>query len=163
MMKHIWSLLCRKSVIDQETKNLSVYDILEQLTIDVKIKKDKKEEVVKVNIPIEYEVISFWSKEKETAGFKGKIKLEIISPIGEVKKTFEQPLEIPKDKRRLRSRFRIKGFIADLEGIYLFRISHKEKKKDRYIKMSEVPFEVFLKKEFVENLDKNKPLQEVDQ
>lgn len=159
MISHIWSLLCRRSVIDSETNNLSLYDILEQLTVNVKIKKSDKHKVTKINIPIEYEVISFWVKAPKIEEFKGGIKLEIINPDGKIEKTFEQPLEIPKDKRRLRSRIRIKGFVADKEGNYIFRISYKEEIKDQYIKAADVPLEVILKKELVEKIPEtdNKP------
>lgn len=152
MINHIWSLLCRRSVIDSETNNLSVYDILEQLTVDIKIKRGGEDKITKINIPIEYEVISFWVKAPEIKEFKGGIKLEIISPEGKIEKTFEQPLEIPKDKRRLRSRIRISGFVANTAGIYIFRINYKEGIKDQYIKAADVPLEVILKKELIENI-----------
>lgn len=152
MINHIWSLLCRRSVIDSETNNLSVYDILEQLTVDIKIKKGNEDKATKINVPIEYEVISFWIKASEIKEFKGGIRLEIVNPEGMVEKTFEQPLEIPKDKRRLRSRIRINGFVADMPGNYIFRISYKESTKEQYKKAADIPLEVILKKELVENL-----------
>jgi len=152
MINHIWSLLCRRSVIDSETNNLSLYDILEQLTVDVKIKKGGEDKVTKINIPIEYEVISFWIKPPKIKESKSGIKLEIINPDGKIEKTFEQPLEIPKDKRRLRSRIRIKGFVADKAGNYIFRINYKEGAKGQYIKAADIPLEVILKKELVGNM-----------
>lgn len=163
MINHIWSLLCRRSVIDSETNNLSVYDILEQLTVDIKIKKGNENKAAKINIPIEYEVISFWVKTPGIKEFKGGIKLEIINPEGKVEKTFEQPLEIPKDKRRLRSRIRISGFVADTAGNYIFRINYKESDKEQYKKAADIPLEVILKKELVENLPGtvNKPSEPI--
>jgi hypothetical protein len=159
MINHIWSLLCRRSVIDNETNNLSIFDILERLTVEIKIKRGSGDKVTKINIPIEYEIISFWVKAPETKEFKGGIKLEIISPDGKIEKTFEKPLEIPKDKKRLRSRIRIKGFVAHKEGNYIFRINYKEGAKDRYLKAAEIPLEVILKKELVDKIPgtDNKP------
>jgi hypothetical protein len=129
-IKHIWTLLCRRSVIDNETNNLSLYDILEQLTIKINVKKNSEEKIYNINIPIEYEVISFWTKSPDISEFNGELKLDIVNPKGKILKFFEKPLTIPKDKRRLRSRIRISGFIADMEGIYTFRMNYRETAED---------------------------------
>jgi len=154
MIKHIWTILCRRSVIDSETNNLSIYDILEQLTIDIKIKKDRKDKVTKINVPIEYEVVSLWTKSPKATEFDGGIKLEIINSEEKIEKTFEQPLKLAKDKSRLRSRIRIKGFVVEKPGIYIFRISYRENNRDKYIKAADIPLEIILKKEEVENIHK---------
>lgn len=159
MINHIWSVLCRKSVIDGETNNLSIFDVLEQVSIDAKVKKGAGSKDVKINVPIEYEVVSFWSKSHNAKASTSAIKLEIINPDGKVEKTFEQPLEIPEDKKRLRSRIRIKGFVAEDSGVYIFKISYKDNKE--YVEAANLPFEVILKKEFVNNVKKtrvNRPI-----
>jgi len=34
MLEHIWSVLCSRSVIDSETNNVSIQDVIEQITIN---------------------------------------------------------------------------------------------------------------------------------
>lgn len=154
MIKHIWTVLCRKSVIDNESNNLSLYDILEQLSISVKPEKETVKKTVKINLPLEYEVVSLWVKQSSKDGFNGEIKLEIINPEGSVVKTFEQPFIIQDNKNRLRSRIRINGFVVDGSGVYLFRISYKEKQEKNFTQISEVPLEVSLKFEVDDNTSK---------
>jgi len=154
-IKHIWTLLCRRSVIDNETNNLSLYDILEQLTIKINVKKNSEEKIYNINIPIEYEVISFWTKSPDISEFNGELKLDIVNPKGKILKFFEKPLTIPKDKRRLRSRIRISGFIADMEGIYTFRMNYRETAEDQYTKTADIPLEVFIEKKLYDDSNEN--------
>ena len=69
MLKHIWTVLCRRSVIDQETNNLSIHDVFEQIEVDVKVNPDKQGDVKEFNVPIEYEVINFWMKVNDEKAF----------------------------------------------------------------------------------------------
>lgn len=143
MINHIWSILCRRSVIDSETNNISIIDALEQFVIDVQAKSGKKLPN-KINIPIDYEVVSFWTKSEVDSYFKGKAKIDIVNPDNKLMKSFEQILEMPKDMKRLRTRVRINGFVAENTGIYRFIISYKHNDKS-YKKLVELPLEVIVK------------------
>ncbi len=154
MVNHIWSILCRKSVIDNETNNLSMFDVLEQISVDVNLNKEKQEKFIKINVPIDYEVISFWVKPEGVEVYKGEINIEVVNPDGKVEKAFAQPLDIPEDKKRLRSRMRIKGFVAEKSGVHIFRVSYKDLEDNKYTTVAEIPFEVILNKKQVDDIQK---------
>jgi len=61
-IKHIWSVLCRESLINKDDNVISLNGVLEQLTVGLKPDRDGKLPE-KVNIPINYEIVSFWIKE----------------------------------------------------------------------------------------------------
>ncbi|HCC84501.1 MAG TPA: hypothetical protein DEP87_02365 [Candidatus Pacebacteria bacterium] len=153
MINHIWSVLCRKSVIDRDTNNISIFDVFEQLSVDAKIKENpdnnENKDNKKINLPIEYELISFWVKDSRQSPFhfKGDVKVEITNPKGLSEKSFEQVLEMPKDMKRLRARMIINGLIIEESGIYNFIVSIKEPGNQKYKKVSEVPLEVIVNKE----------------
>ena len=152
MIKHIWSILCRKSIVDNETNNISINDVFEQLSVDLKVKKDDVDKLKLINIPIEFEVVSMWVKNDKT-NLKGNLNVEILNPKGAVVKNFEQPLEMPETMKRLRSRLRIMGLVVEQPGDYIFKISFKEEGQKLYKAVAEIPLEINLKKEVVDNLD----------
>lgn len=152
MVKHIWSVLCRKSIVDSETNNLSINDVLEQLGIDVKIKKGNEDKVNVVNVPIEFEVVSMWVKDNKSS-FKGTVHVEIIDPLGKVVKTFEQPLEMQEAMKRMRARLRVMGMAIEQSGDYTFRVTIKEENDKSYKTVAELPLEVNLKKEIDNSIE----------
>lgn len=141
MIQHVWSVLCKHSVIDKDTNNISMFDILEQLIINngSGIKSNK----TGVIIPIEYEIINFWTTDKKDVDNKSTMRVDIYNPEGKKEKTFEQKLEIPKGNRRLRTRLQINGFLVKIPGIYVFEVSYLQ--HDKYKKVAALPLEIILK------------------
>lgn len=147
MIKHIWSVLCQKTIIDSDTNNISLVDILEQLTANVNI-KDPKNEPKEINVPINFEVVSFWLKDSAEKVVKADLEIEIIDPEGKVLKKFPQTLKFPPNIRRLRSRLRIIGLVLTVSGNYIFKVKIKDEKRKEYQDVAELPLEVNLKKEY---------------
>ena len=66
-VKHIWSVLCESSVVDQQTNNVSIHKVLEQLNIDLTLKnKDSKENKIDTNqivaITFPFQIVSLWQR-----------------------------------------------------------------------------------------------------
>lgn len=145
-MQHIWSILCRSSQIDIDTNNVSISNVFEQLVVNLD-QKDYKTKIESVNIPIEYEVVSFWVKETHEKKVKAEIMLTIVDPTGKVLKSFTQIGEMPEAMKRLRTRFKIQGLNLTKSGIYKFIVKIKEGDKKEFRIVSEVPLEVLLNKQ----------------
>lgn len=145
MIKHIWSVLCRESIIDSETNNISLLNVFEQLSADVSISAPDKKHT-RVNVPIKYEVVSLWSK-LSNKKVNARIEVEIVDPQGQNLKSFTQELEFPAKMRRMRSRLRITGMSLTVPGDYKYKIKIKEENQDKYIAVAELPLQVELKKE----------------
>lgn len=144
MIKHIWTVLCRRSVIDQDTNNLSLYDILEQLEVEAKLKEDISQKNLVINVPIEFDVVSLWLTEKEDS-FEGSFIIEVEDPEGKVLKTFDNKLSIPQGMRRMRTRLKVNGFAVKGSGDYNFNVYYKEIDKAKRTKVSVLPLEVGVK------------------
>jgi len=145
MIKHIWTTLSKKSVIDSETNSLSIHDILEQLNVDIKVDKDKPKPK-EINIPIEFEVTSLWVKDEKNKSdvFEGFFSLDLIAPNGDKLSSFENILNIPKENRRMRTRMKINGLKLTNSGDYIFKLSYKGKNDTKYKKVAEIPLEIFI-------------------
>lgn len=147
MVKHVWSVLCRRSIIDSETNNISLNDIFEQLEVNAKIKKENEnsEEPKKLNVPIEFEIVSMWVKDNEQE-FKAGLRIDIFDPEGKLIKNFIQKLEMTSTMKRLRSRLRIMGLVVENTGNYTFKVLLKEEGKTTCKNVAELPLEVHVNK-----------------
>ena len=142
-MKHIWTVLCQNSVIDSETNNLSINNVLEQLEITTDEKSVKSDG--SINVPINYEIISMWYKEDSKSAVKAEILVEIVDSNSKVLKSFTQKGEMPVAMNRLRTRMRVQGIELTVSGIYSFVTKIKIEGERDFQKVAEVPLEVHLK------------------
>ncbi|MFH1959092.1 MAG: hypothetical protein ABIJ22_02070 [Patescibacteria group bacterium] len=137
MINHIWTVLCLESVIDNQTNNVSLLNVLEQLEINiaagVNFSKDKD-----LVVPISFELVSLWSRDDTKKKAIDEINISIIGHDGQKIKTLSKKIEIPKGKKRLRSRFRISGFPVKKSGIYYFVLKINNFKKE----IAKIPLEV---------------------
>jgi hypothetical protein len=146
MIKHIWSVLCNRSVIDSETNNLSLFDVFEDLNVSVKPNSPSEisgETINKnISIPIKYEVVSMWLKDKDIKVATGTMQIELIDPIGKSLKSFSHNLEIKEIHNRIRSRIKVTGIELTVSGTYIFNIKLKEGDKENFRTVVEVPLAV---------------------
>ncbi len=151
MIKHIWSVLCIRSVIDSDNNNISLMNILEQIEVHI---KDKKKIKNKIKIPINYELVNFWAKTKADEKVAMTTTVEIIDPNNKKLKTMKKDLVIPTNKLRMRERIKIQGFVFVDPGTYHFRVKYMTAKDKRSKQVAEIPFVVKL----IENSGKRRPI-----
>ncbi|MCL5019819.1 MAG: hypothetical protein M1426_05070 [Patescibacteria group bacterium] len=143
MIKHIWSILAQKAIIEAQTNSLSLIGVLEELTVGINKSPNNKSSIV--NVPISYEVVSYLSRDNE--GANPEMKIEIFNPEGKMIKSFEYTVNWEKGKSRMRAKVNINGFVVDGEGNYMFRIELKE--KGEYRTVAELPLLVKLTDELL--------------
>jgi len=135
MIEHVFSLLCRKSIIDQDTNNLSISEVLERLTIQTEGPKSNDH----IRVPVEFEIVSLWRKIVKDS-FKGEIVITLLDPDKKVLHTQTVPLTIKPTFDRYRTRVRAKGIPVSKEGTYRFKISVEENGKESVV--ANIPLEV---------------------
>lgn len=148
-IRHIWSVLCKESVIDRDDNNISIHGVLEELSISLSLVNGTGKLPEKLNIPMNYEIVSLWQKSKEVELAKAEIEYLFIDPENKELLKNTQTIEIPKTSRRFRSRMKIVGMPLSKEGDYKFQIKMKEEGTDTFHLVVELPLEVKI------NLEKN--------
>ena len=141
MIKHIWSIIAQKAMIEAQTNSLSLIGVLEEITVG--INKNLNNENSTINVPINYDVVSYLSRDKE--GPNPEMKIEIVNPAGKIVKSFEYIVDWEKGKQRMRAKVNINGFVVDGEGNYTFKIGLKE--NGDYKTLAELPLLVRLSNE----------------
>ena len=79
MAKHLWTVLCRRAVIDSATRNTSMFDTLDEVGFT------PEEELPDewINIPLEATFVTFMVRSNKEIPEKPQLKLEIIGPNGQ--------------------------------------------------------------------------------
>lgn len=144
MINHIWSIICKKSVIDSETNNISLYEALESIQVSIKVLDDKSIDQELFNIPIEYEIVSLWENKTPEKKVTADVSVEVTTNKGDVLKTFSKKLEMEKNMKRLRSRMRISGMSIPGSDQYSYKIKLKQEGDRDFKLVAELPLEVAL-------------------
>jgi hypothetical protein len=128
-VRYLWTIICRKSIEDSKTRTISIFEILEQVTIQVPkdlLERIKTSTGEKFGIPLEYEIVSMWERDDINAKQNVATIIEIVDPTGEVIQKVEQPLPFADGKRNVRLTGKVQGFPVTKSGIYRYRIRLKE-------------------------------------
>ncbi len=141
-IKHIWSVLCKESVIDQVDNNVSIHGVLEELSIVLTPINETGKLPEKLGIPMNYEIVSLWQRNKEVESAKGEIEYIFLDPESSELLKNTQMMEIPKASRRFRSRMKIVGMPLTKEGDYMFQVKIKEEGENTSHLVAELPLEV---------------------
>lgn len=148
-MKVIWAVLCQSSAVDGESNNLSLFNIIEEVTITAPPPQEGREIGQLGALPMVSELVILWSRSDQSVGEHGLGRLRIMLPEGkEPDDPTYKPQVTPFDVNmtqhlRLRHRLRFMGLPIVGEGIYLFVIDGKSQDGD-WEKMFEVPLRVVI-------------------
>lgn len=157
-IKHVWTVLCKKSVVDRETNNITLFDVLERLDVGVEIKNQKLSGLPeKVVLPFSFEIVTMWARSDFEDKIERKVeaKTEILDPngvkIGNVTNNFVMSPEF----RRMRSIGRLSNIGLTISGKYFFKISGKESDDKDFKNVAEIPLEVIITKKIPSNSNLN--------
>lgn len=137
---HVWSLLCFRSIVDQETNSFSIIDVLEKITIN------KKEEKKLDNMI--FDLVTLIFRDNITSEEEGILVAELFDPSKKAIAEFEQKFVVKKDIKRVRLRLRISGsHLNKGAGRYMLQIRLKENNKEDAPIVSQIPLDLeFIKK-----------------
>jgi hypothetical protein len=139
-MKHIWSVLCTRALIDKQTNLLSMIDVCDVLNISdpeiATLDPKAKEKVIIGNIRLN--LATKWYRTEHNKPEKGLARTIIVAPDGE---RFMQPEAVVDLERSASSRAILvidklvfKGF-----GLYWLCVEQKKEGNKRWTTEAEVP------------------------
>jgi len=130
-MKHVWSIICNKLIVDEETKNATLVDVLEEIKINKEFLKDKNE------IPLLFDLVSLWCIEEEKDTKKEtSVLIEFYDPKNNKLNDFLFTFTPPERKKRIRTSIKFSKFLLNGSGIYAIKIKQDNKK------ITEIPLEI---------------------
>jgi len=140
-MEHIWTILCSQSVIDQDTNNVSLVNVIEKIVL-MKSQLPQDADLKKVAFNISLELISLFKR----TDFKKELEYDVrIVLLDEKKKEVTKTdtnFTFPKDKNRIRHRLKFDSIPFLHEGEYEFVILTKKSEAKNYKRVGSTPLEV---------------------
>jgi hypothetical protein len=142
-IRHVWSVLATNISVDQATQNISLFGVLEQLTLKKsEIEANRKPGEKALNVHFPFRLVTFLRRIGEGA-FAGNMKVEVIDPRGEILAVMEQPITFEPAADRLRVIIEAPGMPVTTDGYYFFRTSIKSSGGD-YEEINELPLQIVL-------------------
>lgn len=137
MIKHVGSVLCREVVIDQETNQASLFNLLEAITI---FDKPAGQGMV----PLSFEVFSLWIREDENIPVKGFFRLRYCDSNGAELGSYQGEIDLTNAVfHRTRVKFPVLT-IAD-QGRYNFFVDLQGDGKEEWQTVATLPLQVIFK------------------
>lgn len=141
-IQHIWSILSESSVIDQDTNNVSLINIVEELQVTL-----PKGKVLSASnnvnlVSMKCELVSLWKSLEVGKEHVMEIKVSLYDPSNKQVLNEEPALKLHFQKgiERFRSRVRFDALPITTPGTYTFKLYAKDNKN--FIPISETPFSV---------------------
>lgn len=136
MIKNSFSLICGHAVIDERTKHLSIFDVIERINVNADSEKT-------VKIPMHFDLVSVWMKSEIDNSDSGVSRISLCKPNGKSNNILEVDIDLT-DSTFFRSIINFSGIELQGPGEYKFIVDFKQN-DDTWEKVSEVPFTVVYK------------------
>jgi len=147
-LKHIWSVLCSSSVLDQDTNNLSLNNLVEQVSIKLSkedMEKKKKEKTKGFAVPIQLQVVTRIMKRVQDSSLAFELKLDLVNPEGKIVNSMKPVnIALKKGLKNIRVRNNIPVLFVDKEGEYTIIVSIKEAGESKFTEVDRVPLDIII-------------------
>ena len=147
--KHLWSVLCRVASVDKESNSLSLFNVIDEITINKAENLEKEEKTISMEkeaiiVPIEFVIVTFLERldGRNQESMMKEAQIEIIDPASHslLKREFE--INFPQGPKRMRHLLKMNGLKITTAGTYKFCIGMRESKEYPFELVAEIPVDV---------------------
>jgi hypothetical protein len=144
MVKHIWSVLCRTSIIDVDTNNVTLQETYEELLIEASTEGQTIGGADHtIALPFPFEVTSLFYRESSSEDEDFTVVTTFTSPQGKPLFTKEDQVKIRAGQKRARTRLKSMTIPLTTTGTYILKVELKQVgNKTTY---SEIPLDIKLR------------------
>lgn len=134
MIDHVWTVVCSRAVIDRESNNVSLQNIIEQINI-------RGEPIPDRVVAVQLEVVTLWVRADFDVPSQATTRLTVLSPSGNVLGSFESDTDVS-EYERFRSRVKFEGLLMPEPGRYAFRMELKNKGESEWHEVATIPLKI---------------------
>ena len=140
MIEHVWSVLCAQVVVDSTTNNISLFNVLEQLQINVSPPLPEGTN----SVPFTHNIVSTWQLADYEVPADTRVRVRLVGPnqILEGQEPFNVDLQEEGIHRR-RTVINLTHLPLSGSGLYEF-IIEQEQPDETWIQVAKLPLEVEL-------------------
>lgn len=140
MIHHVWSVFCSSSAIDRDSNQVSLFDLVEQINVQLTEAAPAGQKVV---IPARFQLVTLWTRGDANEAESGLSRLRLVAPSGEELLKSENDVDLTEHNLR-RVRLNLVGMPYVGDGRYHFRVELKDGAEWRLVGDVPVQFEVQL-------------------
>lgn len=134
MIQHIFSLACTAVSVDGPTNVLSVFNILEQLTIFAQVNET-------VQVPIMHEILSEWTRSDLAVPETGKMRIVFCSPDNVCKPQNEIEINLS-ESLYFRTRLAVGSIFLKDPGVYKYIIELNQGPENSWAPVATIPLSI---------------------
>lgn len=134
MIDHVWTVVCSRAVIDRESNNVSLQNIIEQINI-------RGEPIPDRVVAVQLEVVTLWVRADFDVPSQATTRLTVLSPSGNVLGSFESDIDVS-EYERFRARVKFEGLLMPELGRYAFRTELKNKGESEWHEVATIPLKI---------------------
>lgn len=136
MARLVWMVLCSKTSIDQRSNNVSIFEVIEQLTVE-KIPADQE-----VSVPLNWEVAILCARSDAAVPEQHVGRLIIVMPSGKRAEAAQFEIRMTGEHRRIRNTIQSNTFLLHGPGIYEFVLEYRSLTGDQWQEAGRIPLDV---------------------
>lgn len=114
MIRHAWTVLCDKVIIDRDSNNVSL-DVVEQLNVSLPEQPDGA-----IAIPCRLRLATLWFRDDASDVERSRARVRVLGPDGNELGRFETAIEFAPKTRRLRSFASLDVLPVSSSGVFEF-------------------------------------------
>lgn len=140
-MKVIWAILCQGSVLDRDTNNISLFNVIEELQL---VATPPVPQTAGASAPIvapfSMDLVVLFTRSQEEVPEQGRGRFHTVGPSGQ--QSVPQEIEVDLTKAlRNRTTLKLHSFTIIGEGVYRFIIEER-KALSEFVTLFELPLRV---------------------
>jgi len=134
MIDHVWTVVCSRAVTDRESNNVSLQNVVEQITI-------RGEPIPDAMVPIPLDVVTLWVRANTDIPSRGYTRLIFLSPSGTVIGSLESEVDLS-EYERYRTRTHFQGLPVTEPGRYTFRVELQNEGESEWHQVALIPLRI---------------------
>jgi hypothetical protein len=134
MIRHAWSVLCTKSITDPDSKNITLFDIVEQLNIPANTE-------FPAMAPFQTDFVSTWYRSDATQGERATGRVVLHFPDGNTREASQFAIDLTAFYRA-HVVIRSAGFNLVGPGVYHFEVALRAEGQQEWQNVARIPLQV---------------------
>lgn len=133
-MKHVWSIICQRYLVDAKTNNLSLIDIYNRFGFTGNFPENRP---LVLTLPNPIYLVSTWRRESNTDPQQCKALVKTISPNGEILGQFEIDFKFMNSDEH-RTFGKVETLLYTYNGVYQIQVYVQDEEEP----VASIPFEI---------------------
>ena len=125
-MKVVWALLCETTIVDRDTNNVSLINVVDEITVPASPPQGPRGPAIETVVDLDLRMAILWARSSSDVPETGEARIRVIAPDDRISVSSEVEVDLSHSQRmRAVGHLLESPFPSWQEGQYLFKIESK--------------------------------------